>query len=110
MLQLADKVLLLANALMDGGGAAEAGVARAGAQLLAASACLGSDTWAVKVRGPTDLHDCRARLQPASLRRCPMLSHAMLARVRLAFALHCCSTGEMGRDWEHLADPLLWLL
>eukprot|EP00983_Pelagomonas_calceolata_P097827 1158282-Pelagomonas_calceolata.AAC.13 len=49
-LTVAGRVLQLANALLDGGGASEPGIARAGAQMLAASACLGSDSWAGKVR------------------------------------------------------------
>jgi len=48
--QVAGRVLQLANALLDGGGAAEPGMARAGAQMLATSACLGSsEAWAGKV-------------------------------------------------------------
>jgi len=47
---VAGRVFQLANALLDGGGAAEPGIARSGAQMLAASACLGSDSWAGKVR------------------------------------------------------------
>jgi hypothetical protein len=47
--QLAERVLALANALLDGGGAAEPGIARAGAQLMAASAAIGSDSWSLKV-------------------------------------------------------------
>lgn len=44
-------MLQLANALLDGGGSSDPGLARAGAQLMAASACIGTDTWAVKVSG-----------------------------------------------------------
>lgn len=47
--KVADKVLSLANALLDGGSASSAGLARAGAQLMAASACIGTESWTVKV-------------------------------------------------------------
>jgi hypothetical protein len=56
--QVAEKVLALANALLDDGGAEDAGTARAAAQLMAASACLGSESWPVKARvGPQSTHD-----------------------------------------------------
>lgn len=46
--QVADKVLQLANTLLDDN-SADPVFARAAAQLMAASCCLGSDVWAVKV-------------------------------------------------------------
>ncbi|KAJ9521672.1 hypothetical protein QJQ45_015268 [Haematococcus lacustris] len=84
--KLADKVLHLANALLDEDGAAQLGIARAGAQLLAASACIGSDAWAVQL----------VAVISEELVRCTSEGRYTHRRAALALALGCIHRAKGG--------------
>ncbi|KAJ9521869.1 hypothetical protein QJQ45_024737, partial [Haematococcus lacustris] len=84
--KLADKVLHLANALLDEDGAAQLGIARAGAQLLAASACIGSDAWAVQL----------VAVISEELVRCTNEGRYTHRRAALALALGCIHRAKGG--------------